>query len=97
MADPFAVFDLPPDADDEAIRRRYLQLVKEYSPERQPEKFAEIRQAYDKLKDLDTRLRYRLFEAGKAESVDAIIEDLTCRTSRRRLSLKDLFRVHQGT
>ena len=96
MADPFAVFALPPDADDEAIRSRYLQLVKENSPERRPEKFAEIRQAYDNLKDLDTRLRYRLFEAGKTESVDAIIEELACRTSRRRLSLKDLFRIQQG-
>src|SRR3712207_4941673 len=85
MADPYAVLDVPPDSDDEAIRRRYLQLVRQYPPEHHPERFAEIRQAYESLKDLDTRLRHRLFEAGKRESVDAIIEELACRTTRRRL------------
>jgi curved DNA-binding protein CbpA len=90
MADPYDVLELPPGSDDETIRRRYLQLVKQYSPERSPEKFAEIRQAYESLRDLSTRLRYRLFEAGKKESVDAIIEELSCRTTRRRMSLKDL-------
>lgn len=94
MEDPYAVFGLPPDCGDEAIRRRYLQLVREFSPERHPKKFAEIRQAYENLKDLDTRLEYRLFEAGKTESVEAIIEDIQCRMKRRRLSLRDLFAVH---
>jgi hypothetical protein len=35
-------------------------------------------------------LRYRLFEAGRNDSVDAIIEELSCRTTRRRLSLESL-------
>ena len=42
------------------------------------------------LRDLNTRLRYRLFEAGKNESVHALIEEVTCRSSRRRVSLKTL-------
>jgi curved DNA-binding protein CbpA len=95
MADPYEVLGIPPDADDEAIRRRYLQLVREFPPERHPEKFAEIRRAYDDLKDLNTRLLHRLFEAGKNESVDAIVEELTCRMPRRRLSLKELFALHR--
>ena len=90
MSDPYAVLGLPPDCDDEAIRRRYLELVKQFSPEHHPEKFAAVRRAYDSLRDLNTRLRYRLFEAGKNESVDAIIEELTCRTARRRVPLKTL-------
>jgi curved DNA-binding protein CbpA len=95
MSDPYAILGLPPDSDDEAIRRRYLQLVREFSPERHPEKFAEIRRAYDSLKDLNTRLQHRVFEAGKNESVEAIIEELTCRMPRRRLSLKELFSLHR--
>src|SRR6476659_10009203 len=90
MTDPYAVLGLPADADDETIRRRYLELVKQFSPEHHPEKFALIRRAYESLRDLETRLRYRLFEAGKSDSIDAILEDLACRTSRRRVSLQTL-------
>jgi curved DNA-binding protein CbpA len=90
MSNPYDVLDLPTDSDDETIRRRYLELVKQNSPEHAPEKFAAIRAAYESLRDLETRLRYRLFEAGKQESVEAIIEEITCRSPRRRLSLTAL-------
>src|SRR5881396_3603526 len=90
MTDPYAVLGLPADADDEAIRRRYLELVRQFSPEHHPEKFAAIRSAYEHVRSLDTRLRHRLFEAGRKESVEAIIEELTCRSPRRRLSLPTL-------
>jgi curved DNA-binding protein CbpA len=87
------VLDLPPDSDDAAIRQRYLELVRQFAPEHHPEKFAAIRAAYDSLRDQDTRLRHRLFEAGKRETVEAILEELTCRNSRRRVSLKQLLSV----
>ena len=90
MSEPYEVLGLPADCDDEQIRRRYLELVRQFSPERHPEKFAAIRQAYESLRDLNTRLRYRLFEAGQNESVDALIEEVTCRSSRRRMSLETL-------
>ena len=93
MADPYTVLGLPADSDDEMIRRRYLQLVRQFSPEQHPEQFAAVRQAYESLRDLNTRLRYRLFEAGKKDSVDAIIEEITCRSPRRRVSLKTLLSV----
>ena len=93
MADPYSVLGLPPESDDETIRRRYLQLVRQFSPEQHPEKFAAIRQAYEQLRDLNTRLRYRLFEAGKNESVDALIEEISCRSPRRRLSLETLLGI----
>jgi curved DNA-binding protein CbpA len=90
MIDPYAVLGLPPDSDDETIRRRYLELVRQFSPEHAPEKFAVIRAAYENLRDLDTRLRYRLFEAGRKDTVEAIVEELACRSPRRRVSLKAL-------
>jgi curved DNA-binding protein CbpA len=95
MTDPYAELGLPADADDETIRRRYLELVKQYSPERYPEKFAAIRHAYENLRDLETRVRYRLFEAGKHESIEALIEEIECRSQRRRLGLKDLLAALQ--
>src|SRR5579883_2909723 len=90
MSDPYEVLGLPPDSDDEAIRRRYLELVRQFSPEHHPEKFAAVRAAYESLRDQTTRLRHRLFEAGKNESVEAIIEEVTCRSPRRRVSLRTL-------
>src|SRR5881227_225871 len=90
MSDPYAVLGLPADSDDETIRRRYLELVRQFTPEQHPEKFAAIRAAYESLRDLDTRLRHRLFEAGKNETVDALIEEIKCRSPRSRLSLPTL-------
>jgi curved DNA-binding protein CbpA len=90
VIDPYQILELPPDSDDEAIRRRYLELVRRFSPERYPEKFAAIRSAYESLRDLDKRLRYRLFEAGKDETVDALIEEITCGRPRRRIPLETL-------
>jgi curved DNA-binding protein CbpA len=95
MSDPYAVLGVPADADDAAIRRRYLELIKQYTPEAHAERFAAIRQAYEQLKDLETRVRHRLFEVGKTESVDRIIEELACRNTRRRLSLTALLATVQ--
>jgi curved DNA-binding protein CbpA len=93
MSDPYVVLGLPADSDDDAIRQRYLELVRQFTPEHYPEKFAAIRAAYDSLRDRDARLRHRLFEAGKQETLDAIREELSCRSSRRRVSLKQLLSV----
>ncbi len=90
MDDPYAVLNLPSESDDETIRLRYLELVRKYPPEQAPEKFAAVRAAYESLKDLRTRLNHRLFEAGKRESVEAILEELTCRSARRRVPFKTL-------
>ena len=93
MTDPHDVLGLPPGADDDTIRRRYLELVRQFTPEHHPERFAAVRAAYEKLRDLDTRLRFRLFEAGRKENVDAILEEIACRSPRRRVSLKALLNV----
>jgi curved DNA-binding protein CbpA len=93
MTDPYEVLNLSPDSDDDTIRRRYLELVRQFPPERNPEQFAAIRQAYESLRDLTARLRYRLFEAGKKESVESLIQELECRSQRRRLSLQTLLKV----
>ncbi len=97
MTDAYAVLGIAADSDDATIRRRYLELVRQYPPEHHPQRFAEVRAAYEQLKDLNTRLRHRLFEAGKNESLDAIIEELSCRAPRRRMSLSALLKNVQGT
>lgn len=93
MTDAFAVLGLPEDADVEAIRRRYLALVRQYPPERAPERFAAIRAAYDALKDGDERLRSKLFDRGRKETIDALIEEVACRSSRRRVPLETMLQA----
>jgi curved DNA-binding protein CbpA len=93
VSDPYEILGLGPDSDDAAIRARYLELVRQFPPEKHPEQFAAVRQAYDSLRDLDTRLHHRLFEAGKKDTIEAVVEELACRSSRRRLPLETLLKV----
>ena len=45
VTDPYDVLGLPADADDDAIRRKYLELVRQFTPDQNPEKFAQVRSA----------------------------------------------------
>ena len=96
MTDPYQVLGLPPDADDAAVRQRYLELVRRYPPEQASERFAAVRAAYELLRDRDARLRYRLFEAGRSDTVEALIQEVTCRSRRRRPTLAELRAAAQG-
>lgn len=89
-ADPFTVLGVPPDADDAAVRRRYLELTVQFPPEHQPVKFAAHRAAYEKIRTLDARARYRLFDRGTEDTIEAIIEEAECLTTRPRPSLDQL-------
>ena len=90
ISDPYAVLGVPPNADDAAVRAKYLDLVRRYPPEQAPERFALIRAAYERLRNRDDRLRWRLFEAGQHDSIDSIIEEVACRSPRRRPTLAEL-------
>src|SRR5436190_17760660 len=96
MTDPYTVLGLPPDADDAAVRQRYLELVRRYPPEQAPERFAAVRAAYELLRDRDARLRYRLFEAGRSDTIEALIQEMTCRSRRRRPTLAELRSATKG-
>jgi hypothetical protein len=50
-ADPFLVLGLSDDADEAEVRARYLELVKQFPPDREPEKFRSIRAAYEVTRD----------------------------------------------
>ena len=90
MPDPYTTLGVPTDADDAAIRARYLALTREFPPEQHPERFAAVRAAYEKLRDVDARARYWLFERGSEDTIDAVIEEATCRTPRPRFGLARL-------
>ena len=62
-AAPFLVLEVGPDAGDDDVKRRYLALVRQFSPERDPERFQEIRAAYEAIRDRRGRLRVRLLNS----------------------------------
>jgi curved DNA-binding protein CbpA len=95
-ADPYQTLGLAPDADDAAVRARYLELVRRHPPEQAPERFAAVRAAYERVRDRDARLRYRLFEAGRGPTIDGLIEEAVCRTRRHRVPLAELLASHRG-
>jgi len=43
------VLGVPGDADQKAIKKAYFKLVRQYSPEKDPERFQQIREAYESL------------------------------------------------
>lgn len=62
---------VPPSANATEIGRAYRALVRQYTPERSPEEFARIREAYEVLSDLARRQRY---DARPAPEVDVIAQ-----------------------
>lgn len=72
MHDPYEVLGLDGASDEAAIRQRYLELVRQHPPERDAERFAQIREAYDALRDPVRRMNARLFEVRTHDSFDAI-------------------------
>ena len=47
MADPYEILGVSRSSSEADIRRRYLELVRQYPPDRHPERFKEIHQAYE--------------------------------------------------
>ena len=85
MVDPHSILDVPPDVDEAALRRRYLELVRRNPPEKCPRQFAEIREAYEQLRDPVRRLERQLFEIHSSESLDDVIADLRSRVQATRI------------
>jgi curved DNA-binding protein CbpA len=79
MSDPYEVLGLPRTADEGETRRRYLELVRQFPPDRDPARFAEIRAAYDELRDPVRRLENQLFQVDSGETIAAIDADLRAR------------------
>lgn len=72
MIDPYEVLSLPHDADAETVRKRYLELVRAHSPERDPVRFAEIRDAYDRLRDPIVNMENRLFSVSAVHTIEEL-------------------------
>jgi len=81
-------------ADDGEIRGAYLDLVKQFPPERYPDRFKQITRAYEALKDRRSRVRSKIKGTVGAYRVwtEALDDFLQTTEGGERLSpgLKDL-------
>jgi len=72
MTSPAEVLGVSADATDEEIRAAYLLKVREYPPDRAPDQFERVRDAYEMLRDSRRRRRHRLL-ADDATSPLAVL------------------------
>ncbi|MFZ1641865.1 MAG: DnaJ domain-containing protein [Candidatus Contendobacter sp.] len=86
MPNPFNLLGVAETADDDAIKKAYLQQVREHPPERDPDRFQAIRAAFEAIKTRRDRLRYRLFHQETPDLAELAATALRPGGSRRRPS-----------
>ena len=90
MADPYEILDVVRGASETDIRRRYLELVRQYPPDRDPERFTEIHQAYEKLRDPVVRMESKLFDLESSETLADVIADVRRQLRKSRIPTQTL-------
>ncbi|MGP0063466.1 MAG: J domain-containing protein [Isosphaeraceae bacterium] len=94
MSDPYETLGLTPDAGEVEIRRRYLELVRQFPPDRAPERFTAIHAAYEALRDPARRLQAQIFECETTvDSVETLAADLRRRLRDARLPVATLLNL----
>ena len=78
MNDPYETLGLTTDAGEAEIRRRYLELVRQFPPDRAPERFTAIHAAYEALRDPARRLQAQLFQMRDQDRLAGAVWRPTC-------------------
>ncbi len=74
MVYPYLTLNVPESATSEEIRTAYLKLVHKFPPEHYPEKFQEISEAYEVIKDEIRQSKLKIFGTPKNEKNDGYWE-----------------------
>ena len=72
--DPRQVLGISAEAGDEEIRAAYLRKVKEYPPDRAPQQFERVRDAYETLRDPRRRTRQLLLSVDPRQALVSLLE-----------------------
>jgi hypothetical protein len=94
--DPYEILGVPPAADEGEIRGRYLDLVRQFPPDRAPERFTQVREAYEALRDPVTRLKRQLFDTRNTDTVDALRIEVIRQLRAARLPTKKLLALAEA-
>ncbi len=90
MANPCDVLGVTLADGDETIRQHYLEAVRRSPPERCPDEFKRVRDAYERIKDVRSRLEFLLFDPSQGEALEDLLEEEKCRSAPRRMGLAAL-------
>ena len=87
--DSYHILGINRKTDGSEVRRAYLELVKLFPAERYPEKFSRINEAYNTLKDEESRIRYYLFNQSPliTSPFEAVMDNFSMLKKRTPLSL----------
>jgi curved DNA-binding protein CbpA len=95
MSDPYQLLGIARDADDAAVRAAYLAAVRLCPPDRDAERFAALRRAFDALASDRLRLAHDLF-GKEPPTLNAMLHLLESQFSPRRPDVATLLRVLKG-
>jgi curved DNA-binding protein CbpA len=76
MKTPYEILGISENCNDETVKQGYLLMVKQFPPERFPEDFQRIRNAYEKIKTEKDRAALELFDKTLPEP-EELIRELT--------------------
>jgi curved DNA-binding protein CbpA len=93
----YLMLGLEPGATDDQIRRRYLALIKLHPPEKDPQRFQDLNQAYERIRDQRARIHHKLFGYYRTGDVEASLDYLrrAVQPSRKRAGLQALLKALQ--
>lgn len=95
MIDPYLVLGVGVDADDAAIEAAYLEGIKRSPPDRDPDGFEALREAYDKIRTRSDRIAFNLFDTTPPTPGD-VLNKAAPIESPRRPDLKTLQALLRG-
>lgn len=95
MKTPYEILEVAEDVDDSALKKAYLAMVRRYPPERFPDDFQRIYQAYELIKTAEDRLSYRLFHCELPRPAD-IAAVLLQSMAERKLPTREEFQKQLG-
>jgi preprotein translocase subunit Sec63 len=90
MNDPYEILGVARNAGEADVRRRYLELVRQYPPDREADRFREIHDAYEKLRDPVVRVKSKLFDLDSNDTLVQITADLRRRLRTSRIPTQTL-------
>ena len=75
-SDPRILLGVAPQASDEEIRAAYLRKLREYPPDRNPDEFELVRDAYEQLRDRRRRVEHTLFSCDPEAPLESLIDGI---------------------
>ena len=77
------VLGVAPDADPASLHQAYLVKVRQYPPDREPDMFEKVRNAYEQLKDPQVRARQVLVAPDPTRPLTALLDEMQTTAARR--------------